>query len=143
MDDLFAILRAVNQTPDANQRELAAGLAMSVGKVNSLLHSAEEEGYLLSERDGKRGRLSLTDRGRRALEDALLDRQQMKLSLPGEDAAGTDGGDPGGGPPGGFRHPRGAASPGGADGPGPGLSASWRTAASSSSTWWGASALTG
>ena len=86
MDDLFAILRAVNQTPDANQRELAAGLAMSVGKVNSLLHSAEEEGYLLSERDGKRGRLSLTDRGRRALEDALLDRQQMKLSLPGEDA---------------------------------------------------------
>ena len=52
MDDLFSILRAVNQSPSANQRELAALLGLSVGKVNSLLRSAEEEGYLQSERSG-------------------------------------------------------------------------------------------
>ena len=58
MDDLFSILRAVNQSPSANQRELAALLGLSVGKVNSLLRSAEEEGYLQSERSGQRNRFS-------------------------------------------------------------------------------------
>ena len=84
MDDLFSILRAVNQSPSANQRELAALLGLSVGKVNSLLRSAEEEGYLQSERSGKRNRFSLTEQGSRVLEGALLSRQQMKLSLPEE-----------------------------------------------------------
>lgn len=84
MDDLFSILRAVNQSPAANQRELAAVLNISVGKVNSLLRNAEEEEYLLPSREGKRTRFALTDRGRRLLEGALLDRQQMKLSLPEE-----------------------------------------------------------
>ena len=84
MDDLFSILRAVNQSPFANQRELAALLGLSVGKVNSLLRSAEEEGYLQSERSGKRNRFSLTEQGSRVLEGALLSRQQMKLSLPEE-----------------------------------------------------------
>ena len=84
MDDLFSILRAVNQSPAANQRELAAVLNISVGKVNSLLRSAEEEEYLLPSREGKRTRFALTDRGRRLLEGALLDRQQMKLSFPEE-----------------------------------------------------------
>lgn len=72
MDDLFSILRAVNQSPSANQRELAALLGLSVGKVNNLLRSAEEEGYLQSERSGKRNRFSLTEQGSRVLEGALL-----------------------------------------------------------------------
>lgn len=85
MEDLFSLLCALNHSPKANQRELAAAMGLSVGKVNGLLHKAGQEGYLEVVRQGKRNVFSITGKGRILLEGALLDRQQMKLSLPQED----------------------------------------------------------
>ena len=60
MDDLFSVLWAVNRTPVTNQRSLAGQLEMSVGKVNSLLKEAEEQGLLNTVKEGKGSRFLLT-----------------------------------------------------------------------------------
>ena len=61
MDDLFSVLWAVNRTPVTNQRSLAGQLEMSVGKVNSLLKEAEEQGLLNTVKEGKGSRFLLTN----------------------------------------------------------------------------------
>lgn len=81
MEDLFSILWAANRMPGANQRELAQNLDMSVGKVNSLLKTAEEQQLLAVEKDGKKSRLVLLPAGRELLEQTLLRRRQGKLRL--------------------------------------------------------------
>ena len=81
MDDLFSVLWAVNRTPVTNQRSLAGQLEMSVGKVNSLLKEAEEQGLLNTVKEGKGSRFLLTDSGRQKLERAMLSRRQGKLAL--------------------------------------------------------------
>ncbi len=81
MEDLFSILWAVNRGPAANQREIARNLDMSVGKVNSLLKTAEERGMLAAEREGKRSRFTILPPGRALLEQTLRRRRQGKLRL--------------------------------------------------------------
>lgn len=81
MEDLFSILWAVNRGPAANQREIAQSLDISVGKVNSLLKTAEEQGMLAAEKDGKRTRFTILPPGRALLEQMLLKRRQGKLRL--------------------------------------------------------------
>ena len=81
MEDLFSILWAVNRGPAANQREIAQSLDISVGKVNSLLKTAEEQGMLAAEKDGKRTRFTILPPGRVLLEQMLLKRRQGKLRL--------------------------------------------------------------
>lgn len=82
MEQLFLILHAVSGMPVIDQRTLAAKTGISVGKVNALLRQAEQEGYLLSGREGKKSKLTLTDKGRLLLEETLLTRSGVKLSLP-------------------------------------------------------------
>ena len=84
MEDLFSLLCALNlrRRPTSGNWQRRWTF---VGKVNGLLHKAGQEGYLEVVRQGKRNVFSITGKGRILLEGALLDRQQMKLSLPQED----------------------------------------------------------
>ena len=43
MEELCSLLWVINRTPVASQRDLAQHLDISLGKVNSLLRSAEEQ----------------------------------------------------------------------------------------------------
>ncbi len=89
MEQLFFILHAVNGTPVTDQRTLASKTGISVGKVNALLRQAEQEGYLVAGREGKKSKFALTDKGRLLLEETLLTRSGVKLSLPSGGKADT------------------------------------------------------
>ena len=81
MEDLFSLLWVINRTPVASQRDLAQHLDISLGKVNSLLRSAEEQGFLDIVREGKQSSFDIRPAGRALLEQMLLNRHQGKLKL--------------------------------------------------------------
>ena len=89
MEQLFLILNAISDQPVIDQRTLAAKTGISVGKVNALLRQAEQEGFLVSGREGKKSKFALTDKGRLLLEETLLTRNGVKLSLPSGGKADT------------------------------------------------------
>ena len=89
MEPLFSLLQIISGAPVVDQRTLAARAGVSVGKVNALLRQAEQEGYLLAGREGKKSRLTLTPKGRQLLEDTLIDRSGVKLSFPPAGGADT------------------------------------------------------
>ena len=89
MEQIFTLLSAVSATPVIDQRTLAAVTGISVGKVNGLIRSAEQDGYLIAGREGKKSRLTLTDKGHRLLEQMLLSRSGVKLTLPPSERADT------------------------------------------------------
>ena len=64
MEPLFSLLQIISGAPVVDQRTLAARAGVSVGKVNALLRQAEQEGYLLAGREGKKSRFTLTPKGR-------------------------------------------------------------------------------
>lgn len=81
MDQLFRLLTVAGENPLSDQRSLAALCDVSVGKVNALLHLAQEDGYLTAVREGKKSRFTLTPKGKAFLEQTLLARQGQKLPL--------------------------------------------------------------
>ncbi len=83
MEQLFILLSALSTTPSASQRGLSSVTGISVGKVNALIRQAEEEGFLTVSREGKKSKPTLTEKGHRLLEETLLRRSGVKLSLPG------------------------------------------------------------
>ena len=89
MEQIFTLLSAVSATPVIDQRTLAAITGISVGKVNALIRSAEQDGYLIAGREGKKSRLTLTDQGHRMLEQMLLSRSDVKLTFPPAEKADT------------------------------------------------------
>ena len=89
MEQLFLILNAISDQPVIDQRTLAAKTGISVGKVNALLRQAEQEGFLVSGREGKKSKFALTEKGRLLLEETLLTRNGVKLSLPSGGKADT------------------------------------------------------
>lgn len=88
LEPLFSLLHIISGSPVVDQRTLAAAAGISVGKANALLRQAEQDGYLVIGREGKKSRLTLTPKGRQLLEDILIDRNGVKLSLPAVN--GTD-----------------------------------------------------
>ena len=88
MEPLFTLLQIISGAPVVDQRTLAAAAGISVGKANALLKQAEQDGYLLVGREGKKSRLTLTPKGREILENTLIDRDGVKLSFPA--VASTD-----------------------------------------------------
>ena len=82
-DDLFRLLRQVDLTPDAPQRQMARGLGVSLGRFNTQLRKAVEDGLIrVGPRDStdKRQRMgyALTPRGaaeKNRLVDAFLKRK--------------------------------------------------------------------
>ena len=89
MEQIFTLLSAVSATPVIDQRTLAGITGSSVGKVNALIRSAEQDGYLVTGREGKKSRLTLTDKGHRMLEQMLLSRSGAKLTFPPSARADT------------------------------------------------------
>ena len=49
MDERVLVLRGLHEKPSMTQRELSEYCGISLGKVNHLLSSCEEQGYLLRE----------------------------------------------------------------------------------------------
>ena len=67
-DQLFRLLRQLDQAPDAPQRATAEALGISLGRLNALMRAATETGFIkVSERDGpdrrQRFAYALTSRG--------------------------------------------------------------------------------
>ncbi|MEG2596984.1 MAG: phosphotransferase [Oscillospiraceae bacterium] len=81
MEDLFQLLKSVNKQPVTNQRDLASSMGISVGKVNALIREEEQEGYLISAKEGKKTRFKITLKGQEMLENTLLTQRETKLSL--------------------------------------------------------------
>ncbi len=81
MEDLFKLLKAINNYSVTNQRDLAGKVNISVGKLNSLLKDAEKQGLVLISKEGKSSRFSLTKKGKDLLEKTLLTHRETKLTL--------------------------------------------------------------
>ncbi|MEM6620456.1 MAG: MarR family EPS-associated transcriptional regulator, partial [Pseudomonadota bacterium] len=45
-DQLFRLLRQLDQAPEASQRTTAAALGMSLGRLNTLLRRAQDQGFV-------------------------------------------------------------------------------------------------
>ena len=72
---LFCLLRQLDLAPDASQRDTAAALGTSLGRLNALLRAAAEAGFIkISNRDGpdRRARFAYTLTHRGAAEKARL-----------------------------------------------------------------------
>lgn len=68
---LLVLLRAERQGVDCSQREVAGTMRLSPATVAVSLQSLERQGYVerrADERDARRNRVALTDKGRRAVE---------------------------------------------------------------------------
>ncbi len=82
MEDLFKLLKAINNQSVKSQRDLAEKVNISVGKVNSLLKTANENGYI--SKKGKGAPFLITLKGKELLENTLLTQRNSKLSLPSQ-----------------------------------------------------------
>ena len=65
------VLIAISRNPEARQRDISYAVGITVGAVQRIIHELEAEGYLTSERVGRRNRYQVnTDQAlRHPLED--------------------------------------------------------------------------
>ncbi len=65
------VLIAISRNPEARQRDVAYAVGITVGAVQRIIHELEEEGYLVSERVGRRNhyQVKAENRLRHPLED--------------------------------------------------------------------------
>ncbi|MEQ8840326.1 MAG: MarR family transcriptional regulator [Acidimicrobiales bacterium] len=55
------VLIAIARNPEARQRDIAYAVGVTVGAVQRIIHELEEEGYLRSEKVGRRNRYVVND----------------------------------------------------------------------------------
>ena len=87
-DALFRLLRQIDLTPEASQRDIASAIGVSLGRLNAQLRTATADGFIkISERQSsdKRQRFSyvLTQRGAESkaqLTDRFLDRKRAEFN---------------------------------------------------------------
>jgi len=65
------VLIAISRDPELRQRDIAYAVGITVGAVQRIIHELEDEGYLESERVGRRNRYKIIRGGslRHPLED--------------------------------------------------------------------------
>jgi predicted transcriptional regulator len=57
------VLIAISRDPEARQRDIAYAVGITVGAVQRIIHELEAEGYLETERVGRRNRYCVIDSG--------------------------------------------------------------------------------
>lgn len=55
------VLIAISRHPEARQKDIAFAVGVTVGAVQRIIHDLEHEGYLTSERVGRRNRYVIID----------------------------------------------------------------------------------
>jgi predicted transcriptional regulator len=55
------VLIAISRDPELRQRDIAYAVGITVGAVQRIIHELEKEGYLESERIGRRNRYRITE----------------------------------------------------------------------------------
>ncbi len=55
------VLIAISRNPELRQRDIAYAVGITVGAVQRIIHELEEEGYLESERVGRRNRYRIIE----------------------------------------------------------------------------------
>ncbi|MFT7597108.1 MAG: hypothetical protein ACI8TP_000026 [Acidimicrobiales bacterium] len=55
------VLIAISRNPELRQRDIAYAVGITVGAVQRIIHELEEDGYLESERIGRRNRYTIID----------------------------------------------------------------------------------
>lgn len=55
------VLIAISRDPELRQRDIAYAVGITVGAVQRIVHELEEDGYLRSERIGRRNRYRVID----------------------------------------------------------------------------------
>ncbi len=55
------VLIAISRNPEIRQRDIAYLVGLTVGAVQRIVHDLEEEGYIHSERVGRRNRYEIID----------------------------------------------------------------------------------
>lgn len=55
------VLIAISRNPDARQRDVAYAVGVTVGAVQRIINELEQEGYLRSERVGRRNHYHVND----------------------------------------------------------------------------------
>ncbi len=53
------MLIAISRNPELRQRDIAEAVGITVGAVQRIIHELEQDGYLVSERVGRRNRYQL------------------------------------------------------------------------------------
>lgn len=81
MNDLIKILKEINLKPGINQRTLSRKCKISLGKVNSIIDSLEDDKLILKEIEGRQHKYSITTKGLILLEEELKDNKEFHLEL--------------------------------------------------------------
>jgi len=70
------VLIAIARNPEARQRDIAYAVGVTVGAVQRIINELEQDGYLKSERVGRRNRYHINDD--RALRHPLEDQHTVR-----------------------------------------------------------------
>jgi thiamine kinase-like enzyme/choline kinase/predicted transcriptional regulator len=78
---VFQILEAINQNANLNQKKLSEICAISIGKVNYLIHDLVSGDYIYSEKKGRNISYFLTQKGIELLESGIEEFHHKKVNI--------------------------------------------------------------
>lgn len=81
LEDKIILLEQINQQPLISQRELSDKTGISIGKINYIINSLVEEGYLICEKQGRKSKYLLTKLGIDYLKNGIKEFQNKKVNI--------------------------------------------------------------
>lgn len=81
MDKIYQLLKCLKNSDHASQRDIAKACGFSLGMVNTLLKSMEEQGLILTMNNGSKFEYELSESGKECLENVLRERQMDKIKV--------------------------------------------------------------
>lgn len=81
LEDKIILLEQINQQPLISQRELSDKTGISIGKINYIINSLVEEGYLICEKQGRKSKYLLTRLGIDYLKNGIKEFQNKKVNI--------------------------------------------------------------
>lgn len=89
MEKIYQLLKCLKENSNASQRQIAQASGYSLGMVNSLLKSMEEEGFIVIHQKNRKNKYELTPKGNECIENVIRERMMDKLYVKKESQVKT------------------------------------------------------
>ena len=81
MDEKYIVIKILSEKPSINQRQLAKEIGVSLGKANSLIKDAIDNGLIERISEGNDNRYVITEKGNEELINELKELKETKLII--------------------------------------------------------------
>ena len=89
MEDRHLVIKVLSEKPNINQRQLAKEVGVSLGKINSIIKEAIEDGLIKRVNNEQDNKYIITQRGNDELLNALKEIKDTKLIINKEEKYGV------------------------------------------------------